>query len=40
VDDLHEAILAFSRRNRRFGALDKTNTLLKAHGAAVGLPPG
>ena len=38
VDDLHEAILAFSRRNRRFGALDKTNTL-KAHGAAVGLPP-
>jgi undecaprenyl diphosphate synthase len=40
IDDLHEAILAFSRRNRRFGALDKTNTLMKAHGAAVGLPPG
>jgi len=32
IDDLHEAILAFSRRNRRFGALDKTNTL-KTHGA-------
>jgi undecaprenyl diphosphate synthase len=27
VDDLHSAICAFSRRNRRFGALDKTNTL-------------
>ncbi len=27
VDDLHAAILAFSKRNRRFGALDKTNTL-------------
>jgi undecaprenyl diphosphate synthase len=38
VDDLHEAILAFSKRNRRFGALDKTNTL-KPQGAAAGLPP-
>jgi undecaprenyl diphosphate synthase len=27
VTDLHEAILAFSQRNRRFGALDRTNTL-------------
>ena len=27
VHELHEAIRAFSRRNRRFGALDKTNTL-------------
>lgn len=27
VEDLHGAIAAFSRRNRRFGALDKTNTL-------------
>ena len=27
VDDLHAAIRAFARRNRRFGALDKTNTL-------------
>ncbi len=27
IDNLHEAIVAFSRRNRRFGALDKTNTL-------------
>ncbi len=26
-DDLHQAILEFSKRNRRFGALDKTNTL-------------
>lgn len=25
--DLHEAIVAFSARNRRFGALDQTNTL-------------
>ncbi len=25
--DLHEAIVAFSRRHRRFGALDQTNTL-------------
>jgi len=27
VDDLHGAIRAFAGRNRRFGALDKTNTL-------------
>jgi undecaprenyl diphosphate synthase len=27
VDDLHAAISAFARRNRRFGALDQTNTL-------------
>ena len=27
VDDLHAAIRAFSSRNRRFGALDHTNTL-------------
>jgi len=27
VEDLHGAISAFSKRNRRFGALDKTNTL-------------
>jgi undecaprenyl diphosphate synthase len=27
VDDLHDAIRQFSSRNRRFGALDKTNTL-------------
>jgi undecaprenyl diphosphate synthase len=27
VDDLHQAISAFSQRNRRFGALDRTNTL-------------
>jgi undecaprenyl diphosphate synthase len=27
VEDLHGAIRAFSRRNRRFGALDHTNTL-------------
>jgi undecaprenyl diphosphate synthase len=27
VDDLHAAMRAFSARNRRFGALDKTNTL-------------
>jgi undecaprenyl diphosphate synthase len=27
VDDLHGAIQAFAGRNRRFGALDKTNTL-------------
>jgi len=27
ADNLHEAIRAFSQRNRRFGALDRTNTL-------------
>ena len=27
ADDLHAAIAEFARRNRRFGALDKTNTL-------------
>ena len=27
ADDLHQAISAFSKRNRRFGALDRTNTL-------------
>jgi undecaprenyl diphosphate synthase len=27
VDDLYQAIHAFSKRNRRFGALDRTNTL-------------
>jgi len=27
IDDLHGAIRAFSQRNRRFGALDQTNTL-------------
>ena len=27
IDDLHGAIRAFSQRNRRFGALDRTNTL-------------
>ena len=27
VEDLHGAIRAFSQRNRRFGALDHTNTL-------------
>jgi len=27
TDDLHQAISAFSKRNRRFGALDRTNTL-------------
>ncbi len=29
VDDLHTAIRAFASRNRRFGALDHTNTLRK-----------
>jgi undecaprenyl diphosphate synthase len=29
ADDLHEAIREYSRRNRRFGALDHTNTLPK-----------
>jgi undecaprenyl diphosphate synthase len=27
VDDLHQAVHEFSKRNRRFGALDRTNTL-------------
>src|SRR5579864_9525489 len=27
LDDLHAAIRSFARRNRRFGALDRTNTL-------------
>src|SRR2546421_5081928 len=27
VDDLHQAVRAFAARNRRFGALDRTNTL-------------
>ena len=27
TDDLHQAIHAFSKRNRRFGALDRSNTL-------------
>jgi undecaprenyl diphosphate synthase len=27
AEDLHQAILAFSQRNRRFGALDRSNTL-------------
>jgi undecaprenyl diphosphate synthase len=27
IDDLHEALCAFAARNRRFGALDPTNTL-------------
>ena len=27
TDDLHKAIAEFSKRNRRFGALDRTNTL-------------
>jgi undecaprenyl diphosphate synthase len=27
--DLHEAIAAFAARNRRFGALDRTNTLVR-----------
>jgi undecaprenyl diphosphate synthase len=27
IDELHRAIEAFSKRNRRFGALDATNTL-------------
>ena len=27
VDDLHQAIRSFSQRSRRFGALDRTNTL-------------
>jgi undecaprenyl diphosphate synthase len=27
VGDLHDAIREFARRNRRFGALDHTNTL-------------
>ena len=27
IDDLHSAIIAFASRNRRFGALDRTNTL-------------
>ena len=27
IDDLHEALAAFASRNRRFGALDRTNTL-------------
>src|SRR5438067_807264 len=27
--DLHEAIAAFASRNRRFGALDRTNTLVR-----------
>jgi undecaprenyl diphosphate synthase len=30
VEDLHAAILAFASRNRRFGALDHTNTLRKS----------
>ncbi len=29
VNELHQAIVEFSRRNRRFGALDHTNTLAK-----------
>ena len=29
VNELHQAIREFSRRNRRFGALDHTNTLAK-----------
>ena len=29
VDDLHQAVQAFAARNRRFGALDRTNTLQK-----------
>ena len=29
VEDLHAAIRAFASRNRRFGALDHTNTLRK-----------
>ncbi len=27
IEDMHKAIHAFSKRNRRFGALDRTNTL-------------
>lgn len=27
VKEPHDALAAFGRRNRRFGALDKTNTL-------------
>ena len=30
VNELHQAIREFSRRNRRFGALDHTNTLAQA----------
>ena len=29
VDDLHQAVQAFAARNRRFGALDRSNTLQK-----------
>lgn len=29
VDDLHQAVRAFAARNRRFGALDRSNTLQK-----------
>ena len=29
VSELHQAVREFSRRNRRFGALDHTNTLAK-----------
>ncbi|HEX8340059.1 MAG TPA: isoprenyl transferase [Tepidisphaeraceae bacterium] len=32
VSELHEAITAFGKRNRRFGALDQTNTLRPARG--------
>ena len=32
VADLHEAIRSFAGRNRRFGALDHTNTLAKQRG--------
>jgi undecaprenyl diphosphate synthase len=36
VNDLHAAIRAFASRNRRFGALDHTNTLVKSKAKAHG----
>ena len=36
VQDLHAAIRAFASRNRRFGALDHTNTLVKSKARAHG----
>jgi undecaprenyl diphosphate synthase len=36
VHELHDAIRSFSTRNRRFGALDDTNTLRKRPAPATG----
>jgi undecaprenyl diphosphate synthase len=37
VADLHEAIRSFAGRNRRFGALDHTNTLARQRGQESGV---